>query len=61
MQPAFEATAPHVAWAERSPRRARGGRDLRYEQKILGRNGVAGLTSIGSADQMPRDHGRRAD
>ena len=52
--PSFNAEAPYVVWAERvaAPGGA-GGKDLRYEQKVLGRNGVAGLTSIGSADQQP--------
>lgn len=52
VQPAFETTAPHVAWAERSAAPGAGGRDFRHEQKILGRNGVACMTSIGNADQM---------
>jgi len=51
-QPAFDATAPNLVWAERAAVPGAGGRDLRYEQKVLGRNGVACLTSIGSADQM---------
>lgn len=52
--PSFNAEAPYVVWAERvaSPGGA-GGKDLRYEQKIMGRQGVAGMTSIGSADQQP--------
>lgn len=52
--PSFNAEAPYVVWAERvaAPGGA-GGKDLRYEQKILGREGVAGMTSIGSADQQP--------
>ncbi|ANP46146.1 DUF2167 domain-containing protein [Candidatus Viadribacter manganicus] len=52
--PSFNAEAPYVVWAERvaAPGGA-GGKDLRYEQKIMGRNGVAGMTSIGSADQQP--------
>ncbi len=52
--PSFNAEAPYVVWAERvaAPGNA-GGKDLRYEQKIMGREGVAGLTSIGSADQQP--------
>jgi uncharacterized membrane-anchored protein len=51
--PSFNAETPYVVWAERvaAPGGA-GGKDLRYEQKILGRNGVACMTSIGSADQM---------
>lgn len=51
-QPAFDATAPTLVWAERSAAPGAGGKDLRYEQKLLGRHGVAGLTSIGSADQF---------
>lgn len=51
-EPAFEAQAPTLVWAERSAAPGAGGKDLRYEQKVLGRNGVACLTSIGSADQM---------
>lgn len=52
--PSFNAEAPYVVWAERvaAPGGA-GGKDLRYEQKIMGRQGVAGMTSIGSADQQP--------
>jgi uncharacterized membrane-anchored protein len=50
--PAFDAAAPNVAWAERTAAPGAGGKDLRYEQKKLGRYGVAALTSIGSADQM---------
>jgi len=52
--PSFNAEAPYVVWAERvaAPGGA-GGKDLRYEQKIMGREGVAGMTSIGSADQQP--------
>jgi uncharacterized membrane-anchored protein len=51
-QPAFDTAAPTLVWAERSAIPGAGGKDLRYEQKVLGRNGVACLTSIGSADQM---------
>lgn len=52
--PSFNAESPYVVWGERvaAPGGA-GGKDLRYEQKILGREGVAGMTSIGSADQQP--------
>ena len=51
--PSFNAESPYVVWAERvaAPGGA-GGKDLRYEQKILGREGVACMTSIGSADQQ---------
>lgn len=55
IEPAFNAeTAPHIAWAERTaaPGGAQG-KDFRFEQKSLGRYGVACLTSIGAADQMP--------
>jgi len=52
-QPTFDANAPHVIWAERTAAPGAGGKDLRHEQKSLGRYGVACLTSIGSADQMP--------
>jgi uncharacterized membrane-anchored protein len=51
--PAFDTAAPTLVWAERSAAPGAGGKDLRYEQKVLGRQGVAGLTSIGSADQLP--------
>lgn len=51
-QPAFDAAAPTLVWAERSAAPGAGGKDLRYEQKVLGRSGVACLTSIGSADQL---------
>ncbi len=52
-QPAFDTSAPDLLWAERtaSPGTANGA-DLRVEDKILGRYGVASLTSIGSADQQ---------
>ncbi|MCX7360059.1 MAG: DUF2167 domain-containing protein [Alphaproteobacteria bacterium] len=52
--PSFNAEAPYIVWAERvaAPGGA-AGKDLRYEQKIMGREGVAGMTSIGSADQQP--------
>jgi uncharacterized membrane-anchored protein len=53
--PSFSAETPYLVWAENvaAPGGA-GGKDLRYEQKILGRDGVVGMTSIGSADQMPQ-------
>ena len=50
--PAFDAATPNVLWAERAAAPGSAGSDLRYEQKSLGRQGVACLTSIGSADQM---------
>jgi uncharacterized membrane-anchored protein len=52
MEPEFDAAAPALSWAERAARPGSQGADLRTEDKLLGRNGVAGLTSIGSADQM---------
>lgn len=51
--PTFVEAGPTVTWAERSAIPGAGGRDLRHETRLLGRNGVAGLTTIGSADQMP--------
>lgn len=51
--PAFDTATPNLVWAERSAAPGSHGPDLRYEQKSLGRYGVACLTSIGSADQMP--------
>ncbi|MBL8546047.1 MAG: DUF2167 domain-containing protein [Hyphomonadaceae bacterium] len=52
--PSFNTETPYLVWGERvaAPGGARG-KDLRYEQKMLGREGVASLTSIGSADQAP--------
>lgn len=50
--PAFTAEAPHLIWAERAAAPGARGPDLRHEQKVLGRYGVACLTSIGAADQM---------
>lgn len=50
--PTFDAAAPHVIWAERTAAPGAGGKDLRHEQKSMGRYGVATLTSIGNADQM---------
>jgi uncharacterized membrane-anchored protein len=50
--PAFDTATPNVVWAERAAAPGSQGPDLRYEQKSLGRHGVACLTSIGSADQM---------
>src|SRR5262249_47968673 len=54
-QPTFDASPPNLLWAERtaSPGTANG-TDLRVEEKMLGRYGVATLTSIGSADQQPQ-------
>lgn len=51
-QPEFDSASTHLTWAERTAAPGQGGRDLRHEQKVLGRKGVAGLTSIGSLDQM---------
>jgi len=60
-QPAFDAAAPTLVWAERSAAPGAGGKDLRYEQKMLGKSGVAALTSIGSADQMDEITAAAAD
>lgn len=51
-EPAYASETSTLIWAERSAAAGAGGKDLRHEQKVLGRNGVAGLTSIGSADQL---------
>jgi uncharacterized membrane-anchored protein len=51
--PAFETATPSLVWAERVQAPAAGGRDFRHEVRVLGRTGVASLTSLGSADQMP--------
>lgn len=59
--PAFDQTAPNVIWAERVGVPGSRGKDLRYEQKVLGRHGVAGLTSIGAMDQMPAIEAAAAD
>ena len=52
-QPAFNSAAAGLTWAERAaaPGTA-GAADFRHEQRVLGREGVAGLTSVGTADQM---------
>lgn len=51
--PAFADSAPSLVWAERSGRPGATGADMRFEQKFLGRHGVACLTAIGAADQLP--------
>lgn len=50
--PSFAESNPCVTWAERTAAPGQGGHDLRFEQRLMGRNGVTDLTSIGSADQM---------
>lgn len=50
--PAYAAETQRLVWAERSAPPGGQGADLRHEVKALGRYGVAGLTTIGSADQM---------
>ncbi len=50
--PSYAEAGPTLSWAERSAAPGSGGRDLRHEQRLLGRNGVAGLTTVGSADQL---------
>jgi hypothetical protein len=50
-EPAFDAAT--LVWAERAAAPGSQGADMRHEQRVLGRYGVAGLTSIGSADQLP--------
>jgi uncharacterized membrane-anchored protein len=57
--PAFDAgSEPSLAWAERTAEPgSAGAADFRFEQKKLGRYGVASLTSVGTADQMPEIQG----
>jgi uncharacterized membrane-anchored protein len=52
VQPAFDPAGASLSWAERAAPPGAGGSDLRHEQRILGRHGVTGLTTIGSADQQ---------
>lgn len=49
---AFDAARPELVWAERVAAPGSQAPDLRHEQKMPGRGGVASLTSIGSTDQM---------
>ena len=51
--PAFTPASADLTWAERVAAPGAGGKDMRYEGRKLGRNGVVALTSIGSADQQP--------
>lgn len=50
--PSYNADTQRLVWAERAAAPGGQGADLRHEIKALGRYGVAGLTTIGSADQM---------
>jgi uncharacterized membrane-anchored protein len=60
--PSFNTETPYLSWAENvAPPGGATGKDLRYEQKVLGRNGVAAMTSIGSADQLPAIAAAAAD
>ena len=52
--PAFDAATPRIVWAERAAAPGARVKDLRHEQKVLARYGVAGLTTIGAADQAPQ-------
>ncbi|MEJ0058686.1 MAG: DUF2167 domain-containing protein [Terricaulis sp.] len=52
LQPGYEASTNSLAWAERVASPGAGGRDLAHEMRLLGRRGVVGFTSLGSADQM---------
>lgn len=51
VEPAFDQGGSMLAWAERAAPPGAGGKDYRHEQKVLGRYGVAGLTTLGAADQ----------
>ena len=63
VMPAFVADGtPQVVWAERTAAPGGGqGKDFRHELKLLGRYGVATMTSVGSADQMPAIEAAAAD
>jgi len=50
--PTYNGESQRLVWAERAAQPGAQGADLRHETKALGRYGVAGLTTIGSADQM---------
>jgi uncharacterized membrane-anchored protein len=52
LAPGYEPSTNSLAWAERVASPGAGGRDLRHEVRLLGRYGVVGFTSLGSADQM---------
>ncbi len=52
IQPAFDQAAAGLSWAERTAAPGAGGKDFRHEQRLLGRRGVVGITSIGHADQQ---------
>jgi uncharacterized membrane-anchored protein len=52
LQASYEPSTNSLAWAERVASPGAGGRDLRHELRLLGRRGVVGFTSLGSADQM---------
>ncbi|MGE0045458.1 MAG: DUF2167 domain-containing protein [Hyphomonadaceae bacterium] len=49
--PAFD-PAGSLSWAERTAQPAEGVRNVRHEQRMLGRSGVLGLTTIGRSDQL---------
>ncbi|MEQ1617160.1 MAG: DUF2167 domain-containing protein [Terricaulis sp.] len=57
----FQAETPELMWAERVAAPGSQAPDLRFEQKTLARAGVATMTSIGSADQMPAMQAAAAD
>ena len=51
-QPAFDPAGASLSWAERSAATAANARDLRHEQRVLGRAGVVSLTTVARNDQL---------
>ena len=50
--PAFDGTRFGAAWAEQFGAKTAGARNLRHEQRLLGRSGVAGLTIDAKPEQL---------
>lgn len=52
VQPAFDPNGPVLTWAERTGPDAPTARNLRYDMRLLGRSGVAGVTVAARNDQL---------
>lgn len=50
--PTFDTTRYGAAWAEQFASKTAGARNLRHEQRLLGRSGVAGLTIDAKPEQL---------
>jgi uncharacterized membrane-anchored protein len=50
--PSYTPTATALSWVERSARPSRTAQTVRYEQRLLGRNGVAAQTIVAREDQL---------